>query len=107
MRRPACSTRLMVPWVRCMRLITHSVPTGYRSSAPGSSTVASRCVNTTMRLSSVASAASTAATERARPAVTGMTMCGKMTLFLSGNTGRIRDVAWVSVVMVRYSVSCR
>ena len=51
--------------------------------------VGSRCVNTTISLDSVASAASTAAIDAGRPADRGITGTGNSTAFFSGSTGSV------------------
>src|SRR5581483_9414983 len=90
-RSTPCAIRSTVPsGRRAMRLMTAFVPMLNRSSAPGDSTAASRCVTTTISLSSLESAVSIAATEAGRLTVSGSSRWGKRTVFLTGSSGSIR-----------------
>src|SRR5690606_31413302 len=68
------------------------VPTGYRSSAPGSSVSAERWATSTIRLSA-SIACSSARMDFSRPTNSGITMCGNTTTSRSGRTGRTADSA--------------
>ena len=72
-----------------MRLIMTSVPTSYRSAdfASVSSERSGRTVIHPNSFSGVASAASTAATERGRPTPSGTTVSGNIVMFCSASTG--------------------
>ena len=73
----------------------------YRSAAAGESTDGSRCATTTISLSSVASAFSTAAIEAARPTESGISSPGNSTEFFSGSNGSVR----ICIFHVRHPVS--
>ena len=83
------------PWTISRRLPSGSlnilwmcvaVPTGYRSACSGSSTVASRCVNTAMSLP-FAIASSIRRTELSRATASGMNEFGKRTVSRNGRIG--------------------
>src|SRR5580704_13986272 len=77
-RLPSGSLNILWMWV--------AVPTGYRSACAGSSTEASRCVNTAMSLP-FAMASSIRRTELSRATARGMKEFGKRTVSRSGKIG--------------------
>src|SRR5581483_10152105 len=84
---PSTSSSTVPSAVRFILRMSAFVPTGYRSFCVGDSTEESFCEKRTISFSSVANAASTAASEVARPTESGISRYGKRTVFLSGKTG--------------------
>ena len=83
---PSTSSSTMSSFGRDILRMIALVPTVYRSSCFGDSTEASRWANNTISFSSVASAASTAASEDGRPTDNGISRYGNKTVFFSGRT---------------------
>src|SRR5438445_7823111 len=85
--------------VRTIFLIRARVPMEKSCSGAGCSALASRWDTTTSVFSSPAKAASTAATEPARPTDSGRNRFGNSTVFLIGNTGSVHTADAVAVVL--------
>src|SRR5438132_4351104 len=75
------------------------VPMEKSCSGLGCSALASRWATTTRVFSSPAKAASTAATELARPTDSGRNRFGNSTVFLIGSTGSVHTAEAVAVVL--------
>src|SRR5262245_29064126 len=86
-RSTPCTSTSTVCSPRAIFLMTARVPTVYRSSTPGDSCAGSRWATSISDFSSDPAAASTAASDAARPTDSGMNRPGNRTVFLSGRTG--------------------
>src|SRR6185503_2054411 len=78
---------LSVPGERIIRLMTTRVPVWYRLAGPGSASSSPRWAMAPSSFSSVARAASAAASDIGRPTVKGVTPDGKTTMCRKGNMG--------------------